>query len=55
MNLYDITLSVCTTIAIEASSREEAIQIAKNNFEDGKEALIDEIDISGFEIEIDEY
>lgn len=54
MEFYAITLSVCTSIAIEANSREEAIQIAKDNFEDGRKELIDEIDRSGFEIEIDE-
>lgn len=54
MNLYDITLSVCTSITIEAESREEAIQIAVDNFEEGRQELIDAIDINGFEVEIDE-
>lgn len=54
MNLYDITLSVCTSIAIEAGSKEEAIRIAIDNFEEGRQELIDAIDTTGFEVEIDE-
>lgn len=54
MKFYAITLSVCTSIAIEANSREEVIQIAKDNFEDGRKELIDAIDTTGFEAEIDE-
>lgn len=55
MKFYNIVLSVCTDIAIEADSKEEAIKIALDNFEDGKRELIDAININGFEAEIDEY
>lgn len=54
MNLYDITLSVCTTLAVEAHSKEEAIQIMKDSFKEGRQELIDAIDTNGFEIEIED-
>lgn len=54
MNEYDVTLSVCTNVIVCANSEEEAIEIIKSNHEDGRQELIDAIDMFGFEIEIKE-
>lgn len=54
MGVYNITLSVCSTVLIEAKSKEEAVEYMKNNFEEGKQDLIDSIDLNGFEIELNE-
>lgn len=54
MGVYNITLSVCSTVLIEAKSKEEAVEYIKNNFEEGKQDLIDSIDLNGFEIELNE-
>lgn len=54
MDIYNIKLSVCATVLIEAKSREEAIEYVKNNFKEGRQDLIDSIDLNGFEIELNE-
>ena len=54
MDMYDVTISVCTTVCVEADSMEEAIRKVAENYEEGKQDLIDAIELNGCEIEIDE-
>lgn len=51
---YAVTVSVCATMFIEANSPSEAEQIALDNFEDGRDALIFSIDQNGYEADYDD-
>lgn len=51
---YAITLSVCATMFVEASSPEEAEEIALNDFERSRDALVFSIDTNGYEAEYDD-
>lgn len=51
---YKIILSVCTDITVKANSKEEAMEIAIRNYDDGKQELIDALEINGFEVEMEE-
>lgn len=50
---YAVTVSVCATMFIKATSAEEAEQKALDNFEEGRDALIFSIDKNGYEVEYD--
>lgn len=54
MKLFDVTLSICSSLIVEANSEEEALKIAAKDFEGGKQLLIDSIDQNGFEVELNE-
>lgn len=51
---YAIIVSAYATMEVEANSPEEAKQIALNDFEDGKCALISSIEQNGYEAEYDD-
>lgn len=55
MKKYSVTLSVCASIEVEAENAKRAEEIALENFEDGKLALISAIEESGYEAEEDSY
>lgn len=55
MKKYSVTLSVCANIIVDADSPEQAEELALENFEDGKLALISAIEENGYEAEEDSY
>ena len=54
MKKFLITLSVCTTVVVEAENYSDAEQKALDDYEKGREALISSIDKNGYEAEYDE-